>query len=115
MLAGLITGQIWMLLTGLGALAAGGYALARRPAADFALALAGACLAHLRRASPTPPCFSRSVVPVPWPAAPPGCWSLVLIAGAGATAAGVLRLHAARAIRRPDRNGSPRPPAPRPA
>ncbi|MEE3919928.1 hypothetical protein V2I01_21480 [Micromonospora sp. BRA006-A] len=55
------------------ALAAGGYALARRPAADFVLALAGACLtlfagatnlAALSRAIPRPParpCWS-------------GCW-----------------------------------------
>ncbi|TDC80818.1 hypothetical protein E1193_16490 [Micromonospora sp. KC606] len=107
LLLGLLTGQVWALLTGLGAVAAGGYALARRPAADFALALAGACLgvfvgvANLAM-------LSRAVAPAPWP----GQYArlllvAVLIAGAGAVGAGVLRLHAASraalaAARRPD-------------
>ncbi|PZM94340.1 MAG: hypothetical protein DIU79_09915, partial [Actinobacteria bacterium] len=41
---GLLTAEVWPVVTGLGALAAAGYALARRSAADFALASGGACL-----------------------------------------------------------------------
>ena len=44
-LLGLLAGQVWPVLAGLAAVAAGAYALARRPSADFAMALAGACLA----------------------------------------------------------------------
>ncbi|SCE66425.1 hypothetical protein [Micromonospora chokoriensis] len=92
---GLLSGQIWSLLTGLGAIAAGWYALARRTAADFPVALAGACLALFAGAA-NAAVFARSIAPVPWS---PGIARLmvatVLITGAGATAAGVLRLHAA--------------------
>ncbi|MFC4021475.1 hypothetical protein ACFOW4_26545 [Micromonospora sp. GCM10011542] len=102
-LVGLLSGQIWSLLTGLGAIAAGGYALARRPAADFALALAGACLALFAGVG-NAAVFARSVAPVPWSAqAARVMVALVLVAGAGATAAGVLRLHAAT------RTPTPRP------
>lgn len=91
----LVTAQLWPLLTGLGALAAGAYALTRRPATDFALALAGACLALFTGVT-NAAVFVRSVVPLPWPA-----WSarlLVAVAiavGGGLTLAGVLRLRAA--------------------
>ncbi|TDB74377.1 hypothetical protein [Micromonospora sp. KC721] len=95
LLLGLLTGQVWALLTGLGAVAAGGWALARRPAADFVLALAGSCLAVFVGVANLAT-FSRAVAPAPWP----GQYArlllvLVLIAGAGAVGAGVLRLHAA--------------------
>ncbi|MEV4659292.1 hypothetical protein [Micromonospora sp. NPDC049301] len=94
-LVGLLAGQVWSLLTGLGAIAAGCYALARRPAADFAVALAGACLALFAGVA-NAAVFARSVAPVPWaPEAARVMVALVLIVGAGATAAGVLRLHAA--------------------
>ncbi|MET8365762.1 hypothetical protein ABZU53_19585 [Micromonospora sp. NPDC005194] len=94
-LAGLLGGQVWALLTGLGALAAGGYALARRPAADFAVALAGACLALFAGVA-NAAVFTRSVAPVPWsPEVARAMVAAVLITGVGATAAGVLRLHAA--------------------
>ncbi|MCF0091575.1 hypothetical protein [Micromonospora sp. MH99] len=94
-LAGLLGGQVWALLTGLGALAAGAYALARRPAADFAVALAGACLALFAGVA-NAAVFARSVAPVPWsPEVARAMVAAVLITGAGATAAGVLRLHAA--------------------
>ncbi|MGW4461342.1 hypothetical protein [Micromonospora sp. NPDC004704] len=91
---GLLAGQIWPLLTGLGALAAGAYALARRPAADFALALSGACLALFAGVA-NAAVFGRSVAPVPWP----GTSARVLVAaviviGVGGTLAGVLRLRA---------------------
>ncbi|MFJ6195475.1 hypothetical protein [Micromonospora sp. NPDC092111] len=94
-LLGLLAGQVWPMLTGLGALAAGGYALARRPAADFALALAGACLAlFVGFANLT--VLSRAVAPVPWSGTTARLLlTVVLVAGAGAVGAGVLRLHAA--------------------
>ncbi|MGC5022868.1 hypothetical protein [Micromonospora sp. DT47] len=106
-LAGLLTGQVWPLLTGLGAIAAGGYALARRPAADFALALAGACLALFAGVA-NGAVLARAVAPVPWPAGTARVLvTLVIATGAGAVAAGLLRLHAA------SRAASPRPtPAP---
>ncbi len=94
-LLGLLVSQMWPVLAGLGAIAAGGYALARRAAADFALALAGACLA-LFAGLANLAVFTRSVAPVPWPA-----WSArlvvatVLAAGAGLAVAGALRLRAA--------------------
>ncbi|WP_328822333.1 hypothetical protein [Micromonospora rubida] len=98
-LAGLLAGQVWALLTGLGALAAGGYALARRPAADFALALAGACLTLFVGVTNLA-VLGRSVPPAPWPGGLARLLvTLVLAAGAGATAAGVLRLRAAAAAR----------------
>ncbi|MFR9775965.1 hypothetical protein ACL02O_07885 [Micromonospora sp. MS34] len=110
LLLGLLSGQTWALLTGLGAIAAGGYALARRPAADFALALAGACLALFAGAANLA-VLSRSVVPTPWPAGLARVLvTLVLATGTGAAAAGLLRLHtAARSTRRP------MAPAPHPA
>ncbi|MER7442400.1 hypothetical protein [Micromonospora avicenniae] len=96
LLLGLLTGQLWALLTGLGAIAAGAYALARRPAADFTVALAGACLALFAGVA-NATVFARAVAPAPWSAT----WARVLLAavlitGVGATAAGALRLHAAR-------------------
>ncbi|MFI7518551.1 hypothetical protein [Micromonospora globbae] len=95
-LLALLTGQLWMLLTGLGAMAAGAYALARRPAADFAVALAGACLALFAGVA-NAAVFSRAVAPAPWAAT----WARVLVAvilivGVGGLAAGALRLHATR-------------------
>ncbi|MBM0278326.1 hypothetical protein [Micromonospora tarensis] len=94
-LAGLLSGQIWPLLTGLGAIAAGWYALSRRPAADFAVALAGACLALFGGVA-NAAVFARSIAPVPWsPGVARVMVALVLITGIGATAAGILRLHAA--------------------
>ncbi|GAB3138688.1 hypothetical protein GCM10027290_06520 [Micromonospora sonneratiae] len=95
LLQGLLTGQIWAVLTGLGALAAGAYALARRPAADFALALAGACLALFAGVT-NAAAFARSIVPVPWPATPARfVVALTIVTGAGVGLAGVLRLRAA--------------------
>jgi hypothetical protein len=44
-LQALLVGHLWPVLTGLGALAVAGYTLAGRPAADFAVAVSGACLA----------------------------------------------------------------------
>ncbi|WSN14739.1 hypothetical protein OG792_05520 [Micromonospora sp. NBC_01699] len=91
---GLLAGQIWPLLTGLGALAAGAYALARRPAADFALALSGACLALFAGVA-NAAVFGRSVAPVPWPATSARLLvAAMIVIGVGGTLAGVLRLRA---------------------
>ncbi|MER7457623.1 hypothetical protein [Micromonospora sp. NPDC126480] len=94
LLTGLLGGQVWPLLTGLGAIAAGVYALARRPAADFAVALAGACLALFAGVA-NAAVFARSVAPLPWPATTGRILvAAALATGAGALAAGTLRLHA---------------------
>ncbi|MEU8009209.1 hypothetical protein [Micromonospora parva] len=94
-LVGLLSGQIWSLLTGLGAIAAGWYALRRRPAADFAVALAGACVALFAGVG-NAAVFARSVAPVPWsPGIARVLVAVVLVTGAGAATAGILRLHAA--------------------
>jgi hypothetical protein len=94
-LRGLLVGQVWPVLVGLGALGAAGYALLRRPAADFALALAATCLAVFAGVT-NAAVFTRSVAPVPWP--PPlarVAVAVVLAAGAGVAAAAALRLRAA--------------------
>ena len=108
LLTGLLGGQVWPLLTGLGAIAAGVHALARRPAADFAVALAGACLALFAGVA-NAAVFARAVAPVPWPATTARVLvAATLITGAGALAAGVLRLHATSRAARPAAP-SPRP------
>ncbi|MEU1585452.1 hypothetical protein [Micromonospora sp. NPDC005710] len=100
-LIGLLSGQIWSLLTGLGAIAAGWYALKRRPGADFVVALAGACLALFAGAA-NAAVFARAIAPVPWsPTAARVMVALFLVTGAGATAAGILRLHAAAQAAKP--------------
>ncbi|MFK3980025.1 hypothetical protein ACI2K4_06530 [Micromonospora sp. NPDC050397] len=94
-LTGLLAGQIWPVLTGLGAVTAGAYALARRPAADFALALSGACLALFAGVA-NAAVFGRSVAPVPWPAVSARLLvAVVIVVGVGGALAGVLRLRAA--------------------
>ncbi|WP_331461254.1 hypothetical protein [Micromonospora tarapacensis] len=95
-LAGLLTGPVWAGLTGLGAIAAGGWATTRaRPHADFVVALAGVGLALFAGVA-NAVMFARAVLPVPWPAtAARVLVVLVLVTGAGALAAAVLRLHAA--------------------
>ncbi|MGW0435484.1 hypothetical protein ACWDV4_23455 [Micromonospora sp. NPDC003197] len=95
MLQGLLTTQTWTMLAGLGAVAAAAYALARRPAADFALALAGSCLALFGGVA-NAAVFARAVAPVPWPATSARVLiALMIVTGAGVGLAGVLRLRAA--------------------
>ncbi|WDZ88036.1 hypothetical protein PVK37_12460 [Micromonospora cathayae] len=110
LLGGLLTGQLWALITGLGAVAAGAWAVARRAAADFALALAGACLALFAGVT-NAAVLARSVPPLPWPATPARLVvTLILLVGAGAVLAGVFRLHAesrATASRATPNPGSP--------
>jgi hypothetical protein len=94
-----LAGQTWPLVSGLAALLAGGYALARRPAADLALGLAGACVAVFAGIG-NAVVLAHAVVPSRWPAA--GARGLVLVCiagGAGLAVAVVLRL----------RSGSRRP------
>lgn len=111
LLGGLLTGQLWALVTGLGAIAAGAWALARRAAADFALALAGACLALFAGVT-NAAVLSRSVPPLPWPATSARLVvALVLMAGVGAALAGVFRLHAESRAAAPG-GGRPAPPVP---
>ncbi|WP_434743087.1 hypothetical protein [Micromonospora sp. SH-82] len=115
-LVGLLSGQIWALLTGLGALVAGWYAVRRRPGADFVLALAGTCLA-LFAGIGSATVLTRSIVPSPWPGEVVRAMTvLVLVAGAGAAAAGILRLRAAAALAPSDRpaDGPPDDPTPEP-
>ncbi|HEX2772223.1 MAG TPA: hypothetical protein VHN18_07295 [Micromonosporaceae bacterium] len=92
---GLLAGGVWPLLVGLAALAAAGYALARRPAADFALALAGTCLA-LFAGLPAAALLARSVAPTPGPAVVArSAVAAVIVVGFGVAAAGALRMRVA--------------------
>ncbi|MFV2022053.1 hypothetical protein [Micromonospora sp. LOL_023] len=95
MLSTLVDGPVWALLTGLGALAAAGYALTRRSGTDFVLALAGTCLAIFAGAG-NAAVFTRAIAPVPGP----GWWprvavTVVLAAGAAVALGAVLRMRAA--------------------
>jgi hypothetical protein len=94
-LLGMVSTQAWPLLTALGAIAAGVYALARRPAADFALALTGCCLALFGGVA-NAAVLARAVAPVPWPTVTARVVVAGLMAvGAGLVAANVLRMRAA--------------------
>jgi hypothetical protein len=93
MLEGLLLGQLWPVLTGLAAMAAGAYALVRR--VDFLLALAGICVAAFAGAT-NAAAFGRGVVPVPWPP----FWArlavlTVLAFGIGAAVSSALHMRAA--------------------
>jgi hypothetical protein len=90
-LLGLLVGQVWPVIAGLGAVCAGGYALARRPSADFALALAGACLA-LFAGLPNTAVLGRGVAPVPFPPT----LARLFVAAVFATGAGLLVANAQR-------------------
>ncbi|MDG4820565.1 hypothetical protein O7635_01695 [Asanoa sp. WMMD1127] len=91
---GLFAGQIWPVLTGLAAIAAAVYALLRRPAADFALALAGVCVAIFAGAANTA-AFGNGVVPVPWTGSLGRLLiAVVIAAGAGVAGAAALRMRA---------------------
>jgi hypothetical protein len=94
LLAGLITGHQVPVLVGLGALGAAGLAAARRPAADFALALTGAAVAIFAGLAQAG-VFAQAIAPVPGPG---WCARLAVLTttglGTGLTAAGVIRLRA---------------------
>lgn len=92
---GLLTTRIWPVLIGIGGLAAAGYALARRPAGDFAVVLAGSCLA-LIAGVPNAVVLARSVVPVSGPPVVARLLVAVIIAtGLGVAAGAALRMRAA--------------------
>ncbi|MEV0605321.1 hypothetical protein AB0I61_02955 [Polymorphospora rubra] len=100
-LVGLLARHGLSLAVGACAIAAG--VLARRPARDFALVLAGIVLA-IFQGLVNAGVLARAVAPAPWPAD----WARLVIAvavatGAGIAAAGLLRMHSAarRAPRRP--------------
>jgi hypothetical protein len=94
-IGGLLIGQVWPLATALAAIAAGGYALARRPAADFALAMAGTCVAVFAGAA-NAAVFARGVVPVPWSPTLARVVILAVIAvGGGVAVAAALRMREA--------------------
>jgi hypothetical protein len=88
----LVAVQPWPLLCGLAALAAAGYAAARRPAADLALGLAGACLALFAGITNTA-VFAHAVPPAPLSGGAARLLVLVCVAGgAGLAGPAALRL-----------------------
>ncbi|MDQ7904712.1 hypothetical protein RB614_09290 [Phytohabitans sp. ZYX-F-186] len=94
-LVGLLVGQVWPVATALAAVAAGGYAFRGRPAADFALAMAGTCVAVFAGAA-NAAVFARGVVPVPWSPVLARVVVLAVIAiGGGVAVAAALRMRAA--------------------
>jgi hypothetical protein len=106
-------GQTWPVVCGLAALLAGGYALARRPAADLALGLAGACVA-LFAGFGNAAVFAHAVVPSRWPGAAARSLVLLCVAGGvGLAVAVVLRLRAG--TRRPVLSASRGPALPAPS
>ncbi|WP_412541825.1 hypothetical protein R8Z50_04540 [Longispora sp. K20-0274] len=68
--------DLWGFAAGVATLTAAGYALLRRPAADFALGLAGAALALLCGFSRVA-VFQHAIAPVPWN----GLWARISVAG----------------------------------
>jgi len=94
-IGGLLIGQVWPVVTALAAVAAGVYALARRPAADFALAMAGTCVAVFAGAA-NAAVFARGVVPLPWSPVFARVMIVAVIAvGGGVAVAAALRMRAA--------------------
>jgi hypothetical protein len=83
----LVSTQPWALLCGAASVAAGGYALRLRPAADLALGLAGACLALFAGAA-NAAVFAHAIPPVPL-AGSVARTLVVLCVGGGAGLAGV--------------------------
>jgi hypothetical protein len=110
-LRALVTTQPWPLLCGLATVAAGSYAARRRPAADLALGLTGACVA-LYAGAGNAGVFAHAVPPVGLPG--DGARLLVLLCvGGGAGLAGFTALRTAADKRRayPGR-GTPTGPVP---
>ena len=96
-LAGLLARQVWALLTGLAAVAAAVYASRRRPAADLALGLVGACLALIAGLA-NAAVLARGVAPVPGdPTWARAATAFVIAAGFGLALAAGLRLRVAHA------------------
>jgi hypothetical protein len=92
----LLTQQTWPLVCGVAAIGAGVYGWFRRPAADLALGLAGACLAIFAGLG-NAAVFAHAVTPSTWPDPVPRLLVLAVLAGgAGATGAAVAAVGAAR-------------------
>ncbi|MEV4623343.1 hypothetical protein AB0J74_32115 [Asanoa sp. NPDC049573] len=107
LVSGLFAGQIWPVLTGLAAIAAALHALFRRPAADFALALAGVCVAIFAGVS-NASAFGTGIVPFAWsPTLGRLLVAVAIAAGAGVTGAAALRMRATAG--RPPLPGARRP------
>jgi hypothetical protein len=91
---GVLIGQVWPVATAVTAIAAGVCALTRRPAADFALAMAGTCVAVFAGVA-NAAVFARGVVPVPWSPVLARLTILTVIAvGGGIAVAAALRMRA---------------------
>jgi len=102
-LGALVSTQPWPLLCGITTLAAAAYAARRRPGADLALGLTGACLA-LYAGAANAAVFAHAVPPVSWPGTAGRVLVLVCIGGgAGLAGLAALRMRAAR----PAPTGSP--------
>jgi hypothetical protein len=105
-LRALLAQQTWPVVCGLAGLAAGGYGLAKRPAADLALGLAGVSVAVFGGLA-NGAVFAHAVTPAVWPETVSRSLVLATIAGGAAvTAAAVLHARTARGAGR-------RVPAPR--
>jgi hypothetical protein len=88
----LVSTQPWALLCGTAAVAAGLYALRRKPAADLALGLSGATLALFAGAA-NAGVFAHAVAPVPYPGTVSRTLVLLCVAGGtGLAAVTVLRM-----------------------
>jgi hypothetical protein len=98
--------QTWPVVCGLAAVAAGGYAWLRRPAADLALGLAGACLAIFAGLG-NAAVFAHAVTPSAWSGPVSRLLVLAAVAGGAGVAGGAVLLARRRA--RPVRVTSPTP------
>jgi hypothetical protein len=85
----LVSTQPWALLCGTATLAAGLYALRRKPAADLALGLSGATLALFAGAA-NAGVFVHAVAPVPYPGTVSRTLVLLCVAGGAGLAGGTL-------------------------
>jgi hypothetical protein len=95
-LRALLVQQLWPVVCALAALAAGGYALLARPAADLAMGLSGACLA-LFAGVPNAAVFAHAVVPLLLPGTLARLLVLLMVAG-GVGLAGAAGLRMRRSV-----------------
>ncbi|OLB65828.1 MAG: hypothetical protein AUI10_05120 [Actinobacteria bacterium 13_2_20CM_2_72_6] len=98
-LRALVATQPWPLLCGVATVAAAAYAARRRPAADLALGLTGACLA-LYAGAGNAAIFAHAVPPV-WLAGGAARLLVLLCVGGGAGLAGLVALRMRRPAARP--------------
>jgi hypothetical protein len=98
LLGGLFSTELWPVLTGIASVLAGLWALRRRPAADFALALAGTCAAIFAGAA-NASVFTSAVTPVT--NSRPATATLIAL-GAGVALASTIRMREKVNPQRPD-------------